>query len=238
MAYQFDSRVRYSEVGEDRRLTIPGIIDYFQDCSTFQSEDIGVGLEILKERKRVWFLASWYLVIDRPPKLGEKITVETWPYNFKGFLGERNFQMKDEAGKPLAWASSVWTYLDLETGHPARVGQEIVDAYILEEALPMEKKSRKISVSKEGGKVQESFWVMRSHLDTNHHVNNGQYILMAQEYLPTGARVKEIRVEYRRQAILHDTIVPIVYEDGEYCTISLCDKEEKPYAVVEFKLTL
>ena len=29
--YSFDSFVRYSEVGEDKKLTLDGIINYFQD---------------------------------------------------------------------------------------------------------------------------------------------------------------------------------------------------------------
>ena len=40
--YTFDSRVRYSEVGVDGNLTIEALIDYFQDCTTFNSEDIGL----------------------------------------------------------------------------------------------------------------------------------------------------------------------------------------------------
>ena len=40
--YTFDSRIRYSEVGEDKRLTLISLVDYFQDCSTFQSEDLGI----------------------------------------------------------------------------------------------------------------------------------------------------------------------------------------------------
>ena len=50
--YTFDSRIRYSEIGEDGNLTLPGLINYFQDCSTFQSEDLGIGTTVLKEEKR------------------------------------------------------------------------------------------------------------------------------------------------------------------------------------------
>ena len=42
--YSIESRVRYSEVDEHQDLSITGIINYFQDCSTFQSEDLGWGL--------------------------------------------------------------------------------------------------------------------------------------------------------------------------------------------------
>ena len=38
--YTFNSRVRYSEVDSDARLTLDGIINYMQDCTNFQSEDV------------------------------------------------------------------------------------------------------------------------------------------------------------------------------------------------------
>lgn len=50
MIYTFDSRVRYSEVDHQGTLTLPALMNYLQDCSTFQSEDIGVGLSVLRER--------------------------------------------------------------------------------------------------------------------------------------------------------------------------------------------
>lgn len=48
MKYSFTSRIRYSEIGEDGNLTLPGLINYFQDCSIFQSEAIGEGVAELK----------------------------------------------------------------------------------------------------------------------------------------------------------------------------------------------
>lgn len=53
MKYSFTSRIRYSEIGEDGNLTLPGLINYFQDCSTFQSEAIGEGVAELKTRLRL-----------------------------------------------------------------------------------------------------------------------------------------------------------------------------------------
>ena len=44
----FNSRVRYSEIDHHGTLTLPALINYFQDCSTFQSEDVGLGTEVLK----------------------------------------------------------------------------------------------------------------------------------------------------------------------------------------------
>ena len=91
MIYQFDSRVRYSEVDENRRITLLSILNYFQDCSSFHSEKIGVGIDYLKEKQCAWVLSSWQIVLGELPVFGQEITVQTWPYSFKGFLGERNF---------------------------------------------------------------------------------------------------------------------------------------------------
>ena len=49
--YTFDSRVRYSETDEEGNLSVVGIMNYLQDCSTFQSEDLKLGISYLNEEK-------------------------------------------------------------------------------------------------------------------------------------------------------------------------------------------
>ena len=78
MAYSFSGKVRYSEIGENGLLTLPGILNYFQDCSTFQSEDVGLGMKSLKERNRFWVLSAWQVIINRYPDFGEEIRPSTW----------------------------------------------------------------------------------------------------------------------------------------------------------------
>ena len=156
--YSFDSCVRYSEVGEDKKLTLNGMINYFQDCSTFHSEELQVGVGKLEALQRVWVLSSWQIVIDRYPSLCERIRISTWPYQFQGFLGWRNFTMTDGDGRMLAWANSLWTFLDTQTGRPARVPEEIENAYELEERLDMNYASRKLPMPK-GGETGDPFAV-------------------------------------------------------------------------------
>ena len=55
--YTFESRVRFSEADHTELLTLPGLVNYFQDCSTFQSEDIGYGVESLKKSGQAWILS-------------------------------------------------------------------------------------------------------------------------------------------------------------------------------------
>lgn len=233
MAYQFDSRVRYSETGMDRKLTMVSLVDYFQDCSTFQSESLGCGLDYMAENQLAWMVLSWQIEIIRRPSLGEKITVTTWPYGFKAFYGYRNFALLDEQGEYVAKANSVWVLMDLAAGRPCKATAEYTSKYLPEPQLDMENASRKISIP-EGSVAKEPFTVCKHHLDTNNHVNNGQYIRMAEDYLPTGFETGRLCVEYRQQARLHDVVIPKVYKDENQVIVSLCGEEEKVYAVVSF----
>ncbi|MCD7735703.1 MAG: thioesterase [Lachnospiraceae bacterium] len=231
MAYQFDGRIRFSEVGQDRKLTMVSLVDYFQDCSTFQSEACGNGIDFLEERGCVWMILFWQIDLLRRPTLGERVISRTWPYGFQAFYGYRNFVLLDEHENDLAKANSVWALIDLKTGRPTRVAQEIVSGYEIEPKLDMEYQPRKIQLNGEGVRM-EPISVGKQHLDTNHHVNNGQYIYMAEEYLPEGFETGRLCVEYRHQARLHDRIVPYVYREENAVTVSLCDEAGNPYAIV------
>ena len=63
-----DGRVRFSEIDHTRKITVPSIINYFQDCSTFQSEDIGVGLDAYFQKKKK---RGFCLLADRDRSLSE-----------------------------------------------------------------------------------------------------------------------------------------------------------------------
>lgn len=234
MAYEFESRIRYSETDLEQKLTLVSLVDYFQDCSTFQSEACGRGISYLREQQRVWMVLSWQIEILRRPSLGEKVTARTWPYGFKAFYGYRNFALLDEAGNYLAKANSIWVLMDTVTGKPCKVLPEYIVGYEVEEKLDMEYGSRKIRIPEEQVRM-EGFSVCRHHLDSNLHVNNGQYIDMAQEYLPTGFEPAKLLVEYRRQAHLGDVIVPLVHEESDQITMTLADESLHPYAVVVFQ---
>ena len=93
--YEFKSRVRYSEIDHRGTLTLPALINYFQDCSTFHSETVGLGMDHLRQKKKAWVLSYWQIIAERYPKLSEKITVGTFATEFKGLFGNRNFYMKD-----------------------------------------------------------------------------------------------------------------------------------------------
>lgn len=231
--YSFTTRVRYSEVDSSLRLSYPAIINYFQDCSIFHSEDLGIGIDFLKEAHRVWLMNSWQIQIHRFPHYGERLQVNTWPYDFKSMFGYRNFTLTDENGELLVVANSIWVFADTDTGRPVRPDPEYASRYPLEPPYPMECAPRKIEIPDEGTALSP-IPVSVSHLDSNLHVNNGQYVAMAATLLP-GTDYHNLRVEYKKSAQLGDTIYPRMTQTGDTCTIVLSAADGTAYAIAEFK---
>ena len=231
--YTFGSRIRYSETDSDGILTMASLINYFQDCSTFQAEDLGLGVAKLKEMHLVWVLSSWQIAVERYPALGERVVIGTLPYALKGFLGYRNFALMDEKGEYLAKANSLWSLLDTRTNKPTAIPQIMTEGYRPEEKLEMEYAPRKITVPSEGI-PKEPTVVKQHHLDTNYHVNNQQFIDIAMDYLPEGFAVRQVRADYKRQAFLGDVLMPRVLETADSVWVALENQEGSPYVVAQF----
>ncbi|MDE7404909.1 MAG: acyl-[acyl-carrier-protein] thioesterase [Lachnospiraceae bacterium] len=233
--YSYKSRIRYSELDETGHLRLESLLDYFQDCSTFHSEDIGLGVEFLKERHLVWVMSSWQIVAERFPNLCETVTVGTAPYEFKGFVGFRNFLMTDEEGNRLAVANTIWSLLDTRTGKPVRPSEDMMKGYVLEPKLDMDYAPRRIQIPEDLMK-RDAVQIRTHHLDTNHHVNNGQFVRIAIDALSENVQVRQLRAEYKKQVMLGDVLVPYTkkMEDGKY-VIVLKDEEDNICCTVELQ---
>ena len=216
MAFSFDSRIRYSEVDSSCRLSLTGLTNYFQDCSVFHSQSHDVGIRFLADNHIAWVLSSWQICINRLPLLNEQVKISTWAYGMKAFYGYRNFTLEDA-----------------RTGRPVKVPQEFADTYGLEPQLEMECAKRKLHIpddmEKKGEIVVPQFFI-----DSNHHMNNEKYVMLAQQLLPNDFEISELRVEYRKEAKLGDTVISYVKYTSKSVTVVLADTDKKPYSVVEF----
>ena len=233
--YQFKSKVRYSEVNREKELTLAALTDYLQDTCTFQSEGLGVGMDVVRERQEGWVLSSWEIIIGKMPKVCQDISVGTFPCSFKGFYGHRNFYVTDGQDEMIAMANSLWVYINYETKKPTRIPESIASAYdnVIEAPIDYPWSSRKITYEGEGV-PKEPVTVPEFFIDTNEHMNNGKYIMVAEAYLPETFEVERVRAEYRNAAVLGDVLYPVIYSQEQSITVALNNEEGKPYAVIQF----
>lgn len=257
--YSFSSRIRYTESDLNHRLSIFAMINYLQDCSLFQSEDIGSGMDFLEPRHRAWFLSTWNIVIDEMPRYLDRIEVSTWAYAFRGPYGFRNFTIRGEDGRSCVRADSLWFLFDTEKKVPARVEKPFAAPYEaqMEKKLEMPETHRKIFLPDGcGDKLFPApvLTVAPHHLDTNLHMNNAQYIEASRDAAAEvfkkafGGENPEkkygsllrIEAQYKKAAVLGDRMCPFVLfenvdagaEELPRCYVDLRDPSGESYATV------
>ena len=76
--------------------------------------------------------------------------------------------------------------------------------------------------------------VRRGAIDFYGHMNNARSLETALELLPVVRNVGRLRVEYKTPAKLGHTLYPSLMETDGRVYLSLADKEQNPYAVMEF----
>ncbi len=232
-----ESVVRLSEVGQDGHLTLPGVINYFQDCSALHSESVGVSAEV--NNNCAWVLNSWQIQIKSYPTMNDKITVGTLPHRIKGIQGDRNFLMMDEDGNVMINANSIWSYFDFTNGRPIRVPEDQIEAFKIEPAFPMEYAERRIKIKdidEDAFEAVAEVTVTESMIDIIGHMNNMQYVLVSNDYLPDGYEYNQVRVEYLIPALKWDKIVVKQYRGDERLVNILVSPEGNNHAIVEYKI--
>ncbi len=239
--YSIKTRVRYTEIDEQRKLTLFGIINYFQDCSTFHSEDLGVGMEFLEQRNLAWWLLNWQIDILRRPVLGEEIEVGTFAYDFKTFFGMRNFFIKDSDGNVICRADSKWIHMDLAKQRPTKADANAIALY-LNHNHPRFAMYELLSCGEEFLKpvFVKRMVVTRFILDTYRHVNNARYVDIALEgiydYLSelscdAFSEVVSLKAEYKRAATLGDELIIKIHASENGFAVHI-DGDEQNFAKI------
>jgi acyl-ACP thioesterase len=94
---------------------------------------------------------------------------------------------------------------------------------------------RRIGVPEEL-RAGEPVQIKKHHLDTNHHVNNGQYVRIAMDSLNTDCKIRQLRAEYKRQVVLGDTLTPwMARTEDDRRIVVLKDQTDNICCIVELQ---
>ena len=106
------------------KISLYEVLRYLQDCSTFQSQSLGIGPEYLLAHKRAWILLAYKIQLLKDIKYNEQIEIGTSALKFDKVMATRQFFIKDSSGEFAVKAESIWSLLDLESRMPTRINQE------------------------------------------------------------------------------------------------------------------
>jgi acyl-ACP thioesterase len=167
--------VQFGDVDQSGRLAPTAVFEYFQNVAMNHAGDLGCGREVMQKAGQVWILSRLSVVMEKRPKLGQSITVRSWPRSWEKLFALRDYDILDETGRPLIYGRSGWIILDIEKRRPLRP-QTIVDTLPPNEgrnALPSG--ARALASRQDLARVGERKAVY-SDIDCNGHVNNVRYI--------------------------------------------------------------
>ena len=147
---------------------------------------------------------NWKVQVLRRSGACQWITVRTWAQDYNRLKAVRNYEVLDENGEIMAYASSVWTAIDPVDGTILRLTPELMDGYQGEPdqvLFPDVKYAKNMPADLEILRSVKR-QVFRSMIDCNHHVHNTAYLDLAREALPEEEdRVSfdNLEITYRRE---------------------------------------
>lgn len=233
--YEISVRVRFSDIGSNNKLRLYELPKYFQDSSIEHSESLGIGIPYLVPRNLAWLLTSWQIDIQRLPEYDETLIIRTWPYEFRGAFGYRNYEMVTKNGESLVKAYAIWLHTDIVQMKPVKTLEEEVEKYGIEERIDMEYTPRKIALPAQMEMV-DRVPVNRHLADMYQHMNNAMYVDIASDYISQSGEVKRIRVDYRKQVKVGDILVVKRAWDENRCYVAFYDEKDEMHVSTEFIL--
>lgn len=226
--------VSASNVGSDGLLTFDSAFDFMIDCSSFWISSEPEFLNFLHRQNLGMFLVSRQSEIHRLPYYGEEITISTSVFQCKVSYGLRNTIIRDEKGDVCVASYAIGAFVDLQTGKPSRLAGNIAltmdTPYEKMEYLP-----RKIAAPLSTPLRGETSVVKKSQIDQYNHMNSTKYVIMALDMLPAGFTYNQVRVEYKTQAKLGETLLTQIYEkSASQFLVAILSGGERLHALVEF----
>jgi len=232
--------VHYYEVDYKKRVLLTGIMNYFSDICTMQSEDLGLNLDYMKENNIAWVLYKWDINIIRYPVYGEKVKVKTIPYSFRKFYAYRKFEVMDNLGNVIITANSLWFLIDTLKRKALKIPEDMYNIFGIESNNNEKMEIKKISIPNEID-VKQNFNVRYSDIDTNLHVNNVKYAAWTIETVPMDVvlnyTLKNINITYEKETVYGDMITVCTKVNKEeqqvVCVHKIIDNNEHILTVAE-----
>ncbi|MCM1545617.1 MAG: thioesterase [Clostridiales bacterium] len=165
--------IRYTDVDLSDNLKLSSLLSLMEESACLSAEELGFGYSVLQPKNIGFIMVNWYIEMNRAVKLGDLLTVNTWPIKPKRLIVLRDFELYVGSEK-VGVATSRWCVVDLAAF------RMLPSSAALDENLQYND-MRSVDVANikvpdcEAGKLCYSKVVSYSDYDHYNHVNNTKY---------------------------------------------------------------
>jgi acyl-CoA thioester hydrolase len=178
--------IRHYECDAYGHVNHANYVRYMQEAAFDASAAVGYDLARYHVMDRLWLVRETDIEYLCPLRYGDSVTIKTWVLDFRRIRSRRAHEFRRAgSGELVAQASTDWVFLELSTGRPAGIPQEMMAAFFPEgppppaaprDRFPAMTPPPTDGLSVGGGVFRHQRRVEWRDLDPAGHVNNATYL--------------------------------------------------------------
>ena len=232
--YSQEFRIASYQADVSARIKPSAILELMQEMAGAHAELLGVGRSRLLPMNLAWVLTRVEVRMERYPRSGETITVETFPMPNRRVFFPRYFIFRDVQGNQIGCAGSLWVVLDIATRKMANAA-EIVPLLPDNSDLtaPM---GMPATVEEIPGEAMEADRIpVYTDLDMNGHVNNTRYLDWCCNALGIAtmreSTLLSFAVNYNQEILPGQQVRTVLHRDGDRFSFSGFEGDKRHFDV-------
>ena len=156
------------------RITVSTISMYLLQTASEHAANHGFGYSDMTKQHTTWVLSRLAVEVNEYPDISGPISVYTGVDEINRLFTSRCFEWKDQTGKTLGFARSIWAAIDLQTRKPTTLDQTTISHYLCNRSCPIDKPGKIVPAEQHDAGMP--YQLKYSDLDINGHFNSIKYI--------------------------------------------------------------
>ncbi|MBQ6150133.1 MAG: hypothetical protein IJJ03_00575 [Mogibacterium sp.] len=169
-----DMRVMPSMCDENSLMSIPAMLDMFQDAAGTHAESVGIGAFDLEKMGLFWIVSKVRLRVNDRPLVQEMLESTTWIQPADRVSCERDWSISKD-GRQIAYVRSIWAALrrdDFRPGHMADFYPDSDFTIAPPDDIPFTRMGKNF----EGAEPLGEYRIRSVDIDRGGHMNNVNYV--------------------------------------------------------------
>lgn len=171
---EIELRAMPSMCDENSLMSIPAILDMFQDVAGIHADSVGIGALELEERGLFWIVSKIRLRVFRRPEVQETVDAVTWIQPADRATCERDWSISKD-GEMLAYVRSVWAALRRDNFRPAHMADFYPDSDFTM-APPDDEPFTRMGKYFDNAELLGEYTIRSVDIDRGGHMNNVNYV--------------------------------------------------------------
>ena len=207
-SYEREMKILPSVCDWAGRLSVWDTFALFMDMATEHADALGIGLKDLAKRDLFWLTVKTKVHFLKRPKMGELVTVSTWPEPPQLLRCNRDYSVFRN-GETILTGKTEWAVMNMKTGKLQKAEEIYPPELVLLDRRVMPEPFARLRCAGEE-ETFGTYTVRSTDIDIGGHMNNAAYVRAFAGLLDTAQwksmLFSDLEVHFRTQCFEGDTL--------------------------------